>query len=168
MNLRLADMNDLPQLKVVYKGIINQMNKDNIRIWDDIYPYEFLGDDIENKRLYVMMDKSEIVSAFALCDFNAGENLVKWKREGSRVLYIERLGVNVNYLRKGVGSEMIHRAVGLAKEKGAEYLRLFVVDINTPAVKLYEKCGFEKVSGSYDEIIDRNFMLREFGYEMHT
>ncbi len=32
MNLRLADMNDLSQLKIVYKKIINDMDKNNIRI----------------------------------------------------------------------------------------------------------------------------------------
>lgn len=38
MNFRIAKMDDLPQLKVVYKKIIEEMNYNNIDIWDEIYP----------------------------------------------------------------------------------------------------------------------------------
>ena len=38
MNFRMAKMDDLPQLKVVYKKIIEEMNYNNIDIWDEIYP----------------------------------------------------------------------------------------------------------------------------------
>ena len=36
MNFRMAKMDDLPQLKVVYKKIIEEMNYNNIDIWDEI------------------------------------------------------------------------------------------------------------------------------------
>ena len=48
MDLRLANMNDLPQLKEVYRNIIHNTNQNNIQIWDEIYPCEFFCDDIEN------------------------------------------------------------------------------------------------------------------------
>ncbi|STA99884.1 N-acetyltransferase GCN5 [Clostridium baratii] len=35
MNFRLANIYDLPKLKVVYGKIIDNMNKNNIQIWDD-------------------------------------------------------------------------------------------------------------------------------------
>ena len=38
MNFRIAKMDDLPQLKVVYKKIIEEMNYNYIDIWDEIYP----------------------------------------------------------------------------------------------------------------------------------
>ena len=74
-------MDDLPQLKVVYREIINNMNNENIEIWDDIYPCEFFYNDIENNCLYVLDENDEIVSAFALCNSNAGADCVKWKNE---------------------------------------------------------------------------------------
>ena len=49
MNLRLAEKNDLPQLKTMYEKIIDNMNKNNIQIWNEIYPCEFFQDDIQNK-----------------------------------------------------------------------------------------------------------------------
>ncbi|MEG0754056.1 MAG: GNAT family N-acetyltransferase [Angelakisella sp.] len=168
MNLRLANMDDLPQLKAVYKKIIDNMNKDNLQIWDDIYPCEFLGKDIENSRLYVLVDNNEITSAFALCNANAGADYVTWENKHSKALYIDRLGVNVDYMRKGIGSITLNKAITLAGEKGAQYLRLFVVDINKPAINLYIKNGFKKVDGTYNEIIDDDLVLHEFGFEIKT
>ena len=94
------------------------------------------------RRLYVLLDGEEIVSAFALCDANAGEGAVQWKENGAKALYLDRLGVAVRYAKRGIGSRMLAEARELAGALGAEYLRLFVVDINEPAIRLYEKKGF--------------------------
>lgn len=168
MNLRLANMDDLPQIKEVYREIIHNMNKNNIQIWDEIYPCEFFCDDIENNCLYVLVEDNEIVSAFALCNSNAGANYIKWENNHDNALYIDRLGVNVNYSRKGIGSIALKGAIELARDKGAKYLRLFVVDINEPAINLYTKSGFKKANGIYDEIIDDDLVLHEFAYEIKT
>ena len=40
--------------------------------------------------------------AFVLCKRNAGENAVNWKDNHAEVLYIDRLGVNVKYTKKGM------------------------------------------------------------------
>lgn len=36
MNFRMAKMDDLPQFKVVYEKIIEEMNCNNIEIWNEI------------------------------------------------------------------------------------------------------------------------------------
>ena len=166
MEFRLARIEDLKQLKIIYKEIIKNMNKNNIQIWDDIYPCEFFEDDINNKRLYVMADDEEIISAFALCDNNAGEAYVEWSEKSAKAMYIDRLGVNVEYSKKGIGQQMLNKAKEISKSIGAEYLRLFVVDINKPAIRLYQKNGFTKVNGVYDEVFDDGYVLREIGYEI--
>lgn len=166
MEFRLARIEDLKQLKIMYKEIIKNMNKNNIQIWDDIYPCEFFEDDINNKRLYVMADDEEIISAFALCDNNAGETYVEWSEKSAKAMYIDRLGVNVEYSKKGIGQQMLNKAKEISKSLGAEYLRLFVVDINKPAIRLYQKNGFTKADGVYDEVFDDGYVLREIGYEI--
>lgn len=116
MNLRLANSNDLPKIKDMYSKIINNMNNNNIDIWDDIYPNEFFNDDIENKCLYLLVEKNgDIVAAFALNEFNDGENYVAWERSDKKALYIDRVGVNIDYLRRGVGSALLEYAVNIAK-----------------------------------------------------
>ena len=165
MNLRIASMGDLPQLKEIYTKIICNMNKNNIQIWDEVYPCDFFQGDIENHCLYVLEDNNEIVSAFTLCDSNAGEDFVQWENKSDKALYIDRFGVNVNYLGKGIGGLMLDKANSIAKSCGAKYLRLFVVDINTPAINLYVNNKFKKVNGIYDQVIDKDFILHEFGFE---
>lgn len=90
----------------------------------------------------MLHDSEEIVAAFALCRGNAGANMVEWKNNQANALYLDRFGVNVNYLR------------------------LFVVDINSPAIELYQKLGFIRAGGSYDEVIEDDFVLHEYGYEI--
>ena len=142
MDFRLAVIDDLKQIKSVYKEIIKNMDDNQIQIWDDIYPCDFFEEDIKNNRLYILMNNNEIVSAFVLCDKNAGEKSVEWKCDCCKALYLDRFGVNVNYLRKGIGSTMLNKSIELARYKNVKYLRLFVVDINEPAIKLYFKSIF--------------------------
>ena len=166
MDFRQAVMQDLPQLKDMYKRIIKNMNEQNIQIWDDIYPCEFFEDDIKNNKLYILLKNGEIVSAFVLSDTNSGETAVEWNDNHAKAVYIDRLGVNIKYLKKGLGSLMLDKAKEIAKTLNAEYLRLFVVDINIPAIQLYTKKEFVKVNGVYNEIFDHGFVLHEHGYEI--
>lgn len=166
MELRLAVMQELPQIKDMYGDIIGKMDEDGLQIWDEIYPCEFFEDDIQNNRLYIMSEGSELVAAFALRGSSSGENAVRWADGSGKALYIDRLGVNVKYRGKGIGSLLLAKAKETAMALGAEYLRLFVADINTPAVGLYSKNGFTRAEGMYDEVIDENFILHEYGYEI--
>lgn len=166
MDFRQANMSDLSSLKEMYQQIVANMNEQNIQIWDNIYPCEFLEEDIKNNQLYVLIDNDEIVSAFALSDTSSGENAVKWSENQAKVLYLDRLGVNIKYLKKGIGSLMIDKAKEIANTLEAKYLRLFVVDINIPAIQLYIKNGFVIVDGIYHETFDDGFVLSEYGYEI--
>lgn len=168
MNFRPANMNDLPQIKAVYRGIIDHMNQHDVPIWDDVYPCDFFAEDIINNRLYLLEDSGTIASAFALSAEHAGAAAVNWANHQSKAIYIDRLGVNVDYLKKGIGSMALQKAIALAHEMGGQYLRLFVVDFNTPAINLYLKNGFQKVDGSYDEVIDDDLTLYEYGFEIKT
>lgn len=165
MEFRLAVTDDLPQIKAVYTKIIERMDQSGIRIWDEIYPCEFFQEDIASKRLYVMTEKQDILAAFALCEQNVGEKHVKWTDGQGKALYLDRIGVNTAYLRRGIGSAMLSHAVALARNMGAKFLRLFVVDINRPAIDLYEKNGFQRAEGVYDEVIDEDLVLHEYGFE---
>lgn len=166
MELRLANEGDLSQLKIMYKKIVAQMNANNIEIWDEIYPSEFLSEDINQKCLYVLIDQETIAGAFALSDTNPGEYAMQWENKQAKAFYIDRFGVNADYLKRGLGSLMLKEAIALAKEKEAEYLRLFVVDINIPAIHLYKKNGFIQAEGVLEEKIDDELTLWEYGFEI--
>lgn len=164
MKLRLANKQDLPQLKTMYKDIVENMNKNKITIWEDVYPSIFFESDILNKQLYVLEDDSVIVSAFCLCDDNIDS--IQWKEPAAKALYIQRLGVNVLYMQKGIGSKTLDEAKEIARKLNYNYLRLLVVDFNYPAINLYLKNGFVKKEGVHSEVIDEEIILYEHGYEI--
>ena len=166
MEIRLAEKKDLPQLKAMYHEIIDYMNRSGIRIWDESYPCGFFQEDIKRENLYLLTGKQDILSAFVLCESNDGEGCLNWKSRKEKALYIARFGVNVHYMRTGMGRLALTSSVKLAKERNAEALRLLVVDCNQPAVNLYLKYGFQRVEGIYEEKIDEGFTLREYGFEL--
>ncbi len=168
MELKLAKAGDLNPIKEMFQKIMEKMEEENIHIWDEIYPCEFFCEDIEKRRLYILKDGEKIVSAFALCDSEDGESHIDWKKPCGRALYIERLRVNVDYLRRGIGGITLNKAVLTAREKGAESLRLFVAAVNKPAINLYIKSGFKMADGIYEKKIDENYTLREYGFEIET
>jgi len=166
MELRLGEKKDLPQLKKVYDRIIENMNNNNIKIWNEYYPYEIFENDIEEGNLYLLTEKKDIIAAFALFEQKDTENNLMWENNQEKVMYINRVGVNPNYLRQGIGSLVIEKAKELAKQKGAKYLRLFVVDINRPAINLYLKNGFRQVKGVHEEVTNDDVILIEYGFEI--
>lgn len=168
MEFRMAQTTDLLSIKKMYHDLILQMNQTGVAIWDDCYPCEFFSEDIQQQRLFVLVQEQHILSAFALCDTNEGEGFVKWMEPEAKALYIDRFGVNVNDLRKGIAGMMLSYARKIAKERNVRYLRLFVVDQNEPAIRLYEKNGWNRVEGSYDEIIDEDLIFHEYGYEIEV
>ena len=167
MNTRLATKNDLPQLEKMFAKIVENLEKNNINIyWSEFYPYEEFKNDIENNNLYLIVDGDIIVSAFGVFDNLAGQDCFDWEDKNSKALYLARLGVNVDYLRQGIGALTLEKTKEIAKEKRADYLRLLVVDINTPAIKLYEKCGYKKVKGIFRDNIFDDVYITEIGYEI--
>lgn len=166
MEFRMATLGDLSQIKKVYQTIIDDMNEKNIAIWDEVYPCEYFEQDIADQKLYVLLDDAHcMVSAFVLENENDGAEQVTWRYPAKKPVYIDRFGVNPRYARQGIGQMMLYKARHIAKDCGADSLRLFVVDINRPAISLYEKAGFLKADGIYHEVIDEDYVLKEYGYE---
>ncbi len=166
MEFRLATLADLNSIKSMYIEIVEKMLNDGLEIWDDIYPIDFIKDDIVNSRFYIMTEGLDIISGVAISKMHGGENSVNWQNPKSSAMYVDRLGVNIKHLNKGVASKTIENIIKIAKHRDVEYLRLFVVDKNTPAINLYEKNKFMKVDGIYNELIDDELTLKQYAYEI--
>ena len=65
-----------------------------------------------------------------------------WRPE-VRIVDIETLSVDKNYRGQKIGTQLIDFAKELAKEKGANRLRLTHSSKNIDAARLYQKIGFE-------------------------
>ena len=166
MELRCAEPADLPQLNEVYQAVIRHMEQRGLHIWDEVYPCCCLPQDIAAERLFLLRDGAEVAGVFALCADCQEVAGMQWADPSGKALYLERLAVAPAYLGRGLGGQLLQEAAGLARAAQACALRLFVVDANEPAIRLYQKNGFKQVAGSYDLEIAGSAALHEFGFEL--
>ena len=165
MTVRPARPSDLPALNEMFTAIVEHMDRTGVPIWNEFYPFDYFEEDIESGAMYVLEEDGSVTAAFSLCRECEGAPYVTWESADAPAIYFDRFGVSVEHRRMGVGRQAIASAEALARELGGKYLRLFVVDINAPAISFYERCGFVRAGGYYDEIINETTTLREYGYE---
>ena len=101
MNFRLATLQDLSYLKEMYQEIAAFMIQNNLHIWDEVYPCDFIEEDINNNQFYVLVDQQDIVAGFSLNQDNPGAKHVKWLNQEAKALYLDRFGVNIHHQHKG-------------------------------------------------------------------
>lgn len=165
MKIVLAEQKDLIDIKKMYVKIINNMTSNGISIWNEYYPIEVFEEDIREKNLYLLKEHDIIVGSFTIYEHKDIESDVKWKNVKAKAYLLNRVGVSVDYIRKGIGQKIVDEATKLAKAKGAKFLRLLVVEKNIPAIRLYEKCKFKRVDGIHEEKIRDDYSLFEYAYE---
>ncbi len=162
MTFRKATAEDLPGITELFRLIIADLSERNINIWDDVYPFCVFSEDIAEGRFYLLCEETDIIGAFVLLESDDGESAVEWEKQGASALYLYRMGIRPDFYKKGLGSLMLKEAERLTKEKGREYLRLFVADCNEPAIEFYKRNGYKAAEG----ILDRGFDFLLLGYEI--
>lgn len=166
MIFRHATYIDLPALKLLYRDAIAKMEAEGVHIWDDVYPAEFLHKDIDRNQLYLLAEEERIAGVFALREGHLAGTLLPWEQPQAAAIYLERFVVSPDFLRRGIGKQLLGEACRVARELGYAYLRLLVVESNKPAINLYLKFGFKRVDGVYNEGILEGEVLPENGYEI--
>ena len=61
------------------------------------------------------------------------------------LLHVASLGMSVaaSHRRRGIGRALVEHGVAWARETGITRIELYVFATNTPAIALYEACGFQ-------------------------
>lgn len=96
-------------------------------------------------------------TAYCIGAYRQGElvgSMVLLFRGHARVARIYSIAVSENARGAGIGRSMVDRAEREARRRGCDRLRLEVRMDNTPAIRLYEKLGFEDVQvlpGYYED-----------------
>ncbi|RMB56964.1 GNAT family N-acetyltransferase [Dokdonia sinensis] len=58
---------------------------------------------------------------------------------------LERIYVDAKHQRKGIGKQLLDFAENYARERDMQYLWLGVWERNPNAIRLYQRCGYEKI-----------------------
>ncbi|MHA2270923.1 MAG: GNAT family N-acetyltransferase [Candidatus Hodarchaeales archaeon] len=73
------------------------------------------------------------------------------KKYWNNFAYIDDIAVDRSFRRRGIGQQLLHRAISWAQEKGFPGIMLETQNINVGACKLYESCGFQ--IGGFDQLV---------------
>ena len=149
--IRKASFNDVEQITTLYNTLIDYLDAThNYPGWaKNIYPTSedaFLG--IKEEALFVLEVNSHIAGTIILRHKpEEGYRNAHWKVKGTydQIYVIYTLAVHPNYLHQGIGGALLQFAEDLGKEEKCVALRLDVVKGNTPAIRLYQKCGFQYI-----------------------
>ena len=108
---------------------------ENIKNFDDFWNENILKEEFNNTNSSYLVAKNEdnIIVAFAGI----------WKILDE--VHITNIAVREDFRNQGVGSKIFQNLLELADIKGVNSITLEVSENNIPAIKIYEKCGFEKV-----------------------
>ena len=114
-----------------------------------VYPIrEDAVDGIKNRSLYIAKYNDKIVGSFILSNTpEPAYDKAKWRivDDYSQIFVVYTFIVHPEYLHNGVGKMMMDFITKYSIEKNMKSIRLDVYEKNAPAIRLYEKCGFEYI-----------------------
>lgn len=146
MDIKLAEIEDLDVIDDIYRNAIENMIKNNIFQWDEIYPQKnILEDDILKKQLYKIIYDKKIISAFVLNkEYDQEYFNGKWEYNGDNFMVLHRLCLDTEYQNIGLGTKIMLYIEDYLKNKNVNSIRLDAFSKNPIALKLYNKLGYGK------------------------
>ena len=132
------DLNDFLEGGMNYPGWIK-----------GIYPTrDNAVDGVANDSLYVAKISGKVIGSKILShEPEPAYSKAKWKTEDdySSIFVVHTFAVHPAYQQSGIGMELMKFAARHCIEEHAKSIRLDVYENNIPAIRLYEKCGFEYI-----------------------
>jgi len=147
MNIRLAIISDLDDIKKIAEACAIDMANYSIFQWNEQYPSrEVFKKDIESDSLYVLEINKKVVGCIVLTDFkDSVYKDVKWLTKDSKNLYIHRLAVNPAFQKKGNGRKLMDFAESFAVENNFVSIRLDTFSLNHRNNKFYKSRGYTQL-----------------------
>lgn len=149
INIRLGTEKDIDSLAQLYDELNDYLAvMNNYPGWKkDVYPVrKDAVNGINEGCLFVAIENEEIIGSMILRNVPEPAYLsVKWQKDldYKNVLIIYTFVVNPQNQQHGIGKTMLEFATQYAINTKVKALRLDVYENNTPAIHLYEKCGFQ-------------------------
>ena len=141
--------NDFPEIQDFYWELIDKMqDSDYLPGWEKgVYPSDaFLMESLTAGELFALRLDEKIVAAMIMNhDCNEGYKGTEWNANAAadEVMVIHALGVSPEFHGYGFAKKMVEEAIHISRQKQQKAIRLDVLNGNLPALKLYEKIGFQ-------------------------
>lgn len=148
---RLAHLGEYERVVQIFEEAMEALHSQGIQQWNGGYPNrQLLREDIEKGEMWALEENGELLAVVVLNDSSDVDYDTSCFTAVERPLLVHRLCVVPDKQGQGVGGRMMMHCEAWARMEGYEALRLEAYSANGPALRLYDKLGYQ----------DR-FLLRE-------
>ena len=146
--IRKAVESDIDEVERLYNELNDYLTAhENYPRWKKgVYPARKHAEDaLGEESLYVAVKDGIIVGTVVYSDEQGDVyRSVEWQIDFDvPVVVICKLAVSPLYFQDGIGQALLEYAVIYGRQQGAKAIILDTYEENLPAVRLYEKCGFD-------------------------
>ncbi|MEM1124044.1 MAG: GNAT family N-acetyltransferase [Bacteroidota bacterium] len=139
---RIATLNDLPVLKKFEQGIVEAERPYNPTLKSGNISYYDLAQLIQSDEAEVFVGE---LDGQIICSGYVKIKTAKTFLQYDRYAYLGFMYVLPDYRGRGINQLLTQELLNWAKARNLSEFRLTVYDDNLPAVRAYEKVGFEKL-----------------------
>ena len=151
MEVRRGTAQDVDEVAALYDELIDYLEHHiNYPGWiKGIYPTRKDAiDGINEERLFVAIEDGKIVGTVILRhEPEVGYNLADWHNdlEYKEIFVVYTFAVHPQFLNQGIGKHLMEFVIEYAIQMNMKAVRLDVYEKNVPAIRLYEKLGFQYI-----------------------
>ena len=144
MIIRVAKIQDVNNIMLMYRSCINGMIKEGIDQWDYSYPnIDVITKDIHKKNYFVAEIKKEIVGGITIDNNQDRAYLnISWMNESNRFLVVHRLAVKEEMWSLKIGKKLMLFAEEKAIKNNLYSVRLDTYSGNPKAINFYRNIGY--------------------------
>lgn len=143
MKIENATTDDINEIAVIMKEIADI----HINARPDVFKEKNIKDlvidvkkSLESKKEWILIAKEyNIVKGILMCKLKTVENHPNLK--GSKILWIDDIGVNSKFQKQGIGKILVDKAIELAKQNDCIRVDLNCWKLNENALQFYKKIG---------------------------
>lgn len=142
IDLENATLDDVDAILQLRQHVAAWLADRDIDLWQSPLPPERVVRWIENDEVFVQRDRGRIVGTVAVLD----RDPAMWGDDTTPATYVHLLMVDRSYAGQDLGGRILKRVEGIARTRGAHYVRL---DAGADLERLqswYDTQGFERVT----------------------
>lgn len=163
MFIRKATDLDIPELVLLFEKVKEKLCADGYFHWTESYPgLEHIKSDIEEKILYVLVEKEQLLGAVSLNEKQEeAYQTLNWAYNEAPILVVHRLVVLPSKQGQGLGKILMNFIENFAKENGNPSIRLDTFSENNAVVNFYKKLDYQYVGDVFFRNITAPFYCLE-------